>query len=472
MIKFVLQDRNHKLLFSLVLLSLTFLLVISSFHTLASAATNPFYTSVNPSSKQLDPLAPTSSPTPTITATPTPLLMDVLPSTTPLILFMPILSKSIPPTPTPTPTIPPVINPTTLLSCNSRAINIPDNDPTGVSSNLLLNEPEYILDLDIRIDLSHTWIGDLIVSLTHGDTASQIRLIDQPGLPATSNGCDQDNIEAILDDEVTLPVENRCSSTIPSISGIYKPEQPLSTFIGENLNGTWTLNVSDNYTADTGSLIEWCIAARISSIPAAPTPTPNVGSLPSHAQISRISGQSQALPLDCESRSAVDWAAYFGVKIDEFDFFYSLPESDNPDEGFVGNVYGAWGQIPPYPYGVHAKPVAAVLRDYGLEAYAHRPLSWDELRAEIAAGRPVIVWIVGNVINGIPVYVVNGIPVYYQSKDGDLTIVARYEHTVIVTGYTSDSVSYLNGGTIYTISLNQFLESWSVMGNMAITARP
>jgi uncharacterized protein YvpB len=180
--------------------------------------------------------------------------------------------------------------------------------------------------------------------------------------------------------------------------------------------------------------------------------------------ISSVSGKNQSLPLDCESRSAVDWAKNFGYSIAELDFFHLLPHSDNPDKGFVGSVYGAWGQIPPNAYGVHAEPVAELLRDYGLQAYAHRPLSWEGLRAEIAAHRPVIVWIIGSINNGIPVY--------YTPSDGLHTIVARYEHTVVVTGYTSSSVYYLNGDTIYTRSISQFLDSWSALGNMAITARP
>jgi len=93
----------------------------------------------------------------------------------------------------------------------------------------------------------------------------------------------------------------------------------------------------------------------------------------------------------------VDWANYLGRSINEYTFLNQLPKSDNPDKGFVGSVYGTWGQIPPDPYGVHAPPVAALLREYGLNAYAHRPLSWDQLRAEIAHGNPVIVWVIGNV---------------------------------------------------------------------------
>jgi uncharacterized protein YvpB len=113
---------------------------------------------------------------------------------------------------------------------------------------------------------------------------------------------------------------------------------------------------------------------------------------------------------------------------------------------------------------VHAEPVAALLRDYGLPAEAHRPLSWDDLRSEIAAGRPVIVWIVGSVGNGAPEY--------YTSSDEHLTVVARYEHTVVVTGYSPDAVYFLNGANIQTRTVRQFLDSWSVMRNMAITAQP
>ena len=179
----------------------------------------------------------------------------------------------------------------------------------------------------------------------------------------------------------------------------------------------------------------------------------------------------QALPLDCESRSAVDWADYFGYSIGELNFFYGLPTSDNADLGFVGNVYGTWGQIPPYAYGVHAKPIANRLKDFGVPAVVHRPLSWPNLKAEIAAGRPVIVWILGSKYSGYD-YVVNGIPEYSQPKGGNNTVVARYEHTVVVTGYSQDTVSYLNGGNIYQKDLKQFLESWSALGNMAVTMQP
>jgi len=321
-----------------------------------------------------------------------------------------------------------------------------------------------IMDLDVTVDINHTWVGDLKLKLTHHETDQTITMVDRPGYPASDYGCSYDNIRTILDDEISSSVANKCASSPAAISGIFIPESSLNLFDGQAVTGNWTLNISDRSPNDTGRFNQWCLIASISPAPEPPTPTPDPPPFPSQAIINNVTGKAQALPLDCESRSAVDWANYFGRRINEIEFFNNLPESDNPDTGFVGNVYGQWGQIPPNAYGVHSEPIAALLRQYGLQAYAKRPLSWDQLRSEIAAGRPVIVWIIGSITNGIPVY--------YTPSDGLSTIVARYEHTVVVTGYTQNLVYYLNGDTIYSRSVSQFLDSWSALGNMAVTARP
>ncbi len=185
------------------------------------------------------------------------------------------------------------------------------------------------------------------------------------------------------------------------------------------------------------------------------------GSGPAVGKVLSVSGRGQALPLDCETRSAVDWAGYFGVAIDEFEFFSRLPLSDDPDTGFVGDVRGGWGQIPPASYGVNAGPVAAVLQYYRVPARAVTGLTWDALRAEIDAGRPVITWVIGSVGNGAAV-------AYTAASNGHTTLVAPFEHTVIAIGYGADSVTVLDGGATYTRTLAQFLASWGVLGNMAI----
>ena len=174
-----------------------------------------------------------------------------------------------------------------------------------------------------------------------------------------------------------------------------------------------------------------------------------------------VAGHTAALSLDCESRSAADWAGYFGVSINEFDFLNRLPDSDDPDTGFVGNARGVWGLTPPSSYGVHAEPVAALLRAYGLNARAARNLDWATLRAEIDQNRPTIVWVVGHVAYG------TGFS-YTAVSNGHTTLVAAWEHTVLVTGYSSDTVTVLDGAASYTRPLAQFLASWSALGNQAV----
>ena len=185
------------------------------------------------------------------------------------------------------------------------------------------------------------------------------------------------------------------------------------------------------------------------------------GTLPTAARQLPVIGQAQAWPLSCEARSAADWAGYFGLTIDEADFQSRLPLSDDPDAGFVGSVDGQPGQIPPHSYGVHAEPVAVLLQAYGAGARAERGLGWDRLRSEIDANRPVMVWVVGQVWNGAGVD-------YTIPSTGRVTRVASYEHTVLVIGYSADSVTLLDGATVYQRTLTQFMASWGVLGNMAV----
>ncbi|MGH2583037.1 MAG: C39 family peptidase, partial [Anaerolineales bacterium] len=184
--------------------------------------------------------------------------------------------------------------------------------------------------------------------------------------------------------------------------------------------------------------------------------------LPDQAYISGVIGHPQTYTLSCESRSAVDWAAYWGVDIGETRFLERLPRSDNPNQGFVGNPNDIWGYVPPASYGVHAKPVARLLRDYGLDAHAGNGLSWDELRSEIAAGRPVIVWVIGSIWRGMPRE--------YETRSGEVVRVANNEHTMILIGYDENSVQLVDALTGYTLthSIENFLTSWSVLGNMAV----
>ena len=190
------------------------------------------------------------------------------------------------------------------------------------------------------------------------------------------------------------------------------------------------------------------------------TPTPTLVEIPESFYITDFSGTGQYFALGCEASAAVDWANYFGVTIYEYNFQHELPLSDNPDLGFVGDAKGPWGQVPPYAYGVHAAPVAELLRNYGLPAVGEKGLTLEQVKASLAQSKPVIAWVIGNMVGGIPYE--------YTDKEGNKTIVAAYEHVVILTGYSQENIRYLNNGRFYEVPLDVFLNSWGVLGNMAV----
>ncbi len=174
-------------------------------------------------------------------------------------------------------------------------------------------------------------------------------------------------------------------------------------------------------------------------------------------------GNHQYYALGCEASAAVDLAHYYDVFIYQYDFQFNLPVSDNPDLGFVGDVDGPWGQIPPYAYGVHAAPVADLLNAYGVDVQGGKGYTLEDIRSAISQSHPVIVWVIGSMVYSEPVS--------YQDKLGNTTIVAPYEHVVVLTGYDEDSVRYINNGKYADVPNEVFLNSWGVLGNMAVFHR-
>jgi uncharacterized protein YvpB len=192
-----------------------------------------------------------------------------------------------------------------------------------------------------------------------------------------------------------------------------------------------------------------------------PTPLPSPTSTPSSAWVGMV-GRPQTKNLSCESRSAADLAGFWGVAVDELEFLTALGQSDNPHVGFVGDVDQPPGSLPPYGYGVYVEPVAATLRDFGLDARPVYELGLEGLRAELLAGRPVLVW----ATYGMELYE----PREWTSSDGRVSTVVPYMHTFLVTGFDREGLTVLDAydATVQYYPSATFLRAWDLFDQMAL----
>ena len=134
---------------------------------------------------------------------------------------------------------------------SSSSVDIPltISPTTGATiySDLVISQTGSITDINIsNLDITHSYIDDLIIIL-ESPTGTRVTILDQP--------CNaEQNIDIEIDDEA-----NTATLPCPPIDGnAYIGANLLSAFDGEEMAGTWILEIQDVYaTADGGSLNSW-----------------------------------------------------------------------------------------------------------------------------------------------------------------------------------------------------------------------
>jgi len=149
-------------------------------------------------------------------------------------------------------------------------IPIPNNLPDiGITSTITIDCPNNrISNLEVLVQIAHTWVGDLEVMLTKVGGPSVV-LLDRPGLqpplppPGSCCGCGGNDVDAIFSDNGTLDAETQCDNS-PAIHGLVIAGDPadntlMASFAGEDFCGTWELRATDGAGGDLGSLLDWCL---------------------------------------------------------------------------------------------------------------------------------------------------------------------------------------------------------------------
>ena len=140
--------------------------------------------------------------------------------------------------------------------CRSPGLSIPDGDANGVTDTITVSDSFRVGDLDVSLQVDHTWVNDLVITIEHVDTNKSATLISRPNR-SSGGWCPHDDIEATFDDEAASTPT--CNSPPPAIAGDAQPLSPLSVFDGDDVSGTWRIRVVDAIAGDSGTLVSWCL---------------------------------------------------------------------------------------------------------------------------------------------------------------------------------------------------------------------
>jgi subtilisin family serine protease/subtilisin-like proprotein convertase family protein len=151
--------------------------------------------------------------------------------------------------------------------CRTPNLAIPDNNTTGATDNQVVSATGTLSGLRLSFDVTHTYMGDLTLILTKG--ATSVTFLQRPGNAANTgtSGCSGNNGNVIVDAAATLTLESNCGSGTPAYTsgGSYRGNNPFTPFVGQTLNGTWSLRAVDAAGQDTGTLVSWCLLPALSS---------------------------------------------------------------------------------------------------------------------------------------------------------------------------------------------------------------
>lgn len=135
---------------------------------------------------------------------------------------------------------------------NFETLPIPDAS-TVTSNQLVTGLPGTIADVDIQLSITHSFDADLDVYLI-SPVGTRVELFTDVG------GDGDDFSYTTLDDEGTTSIT---SGAAPFSFSTFQPEGLLSSFDNQNPNGIWSLEITDDFGGDIGSLTQWNLSFNL-----------------------------------------------------------------------------------------------------------------------------------------------------------------------------------------------------------------
>jgi subtilisin-like proprotein convertase family protein len=143
---------------------------------------------------------------------------------------------------------------TNIISCvNIKTTDLPkdliDADENGdgtTFSSINVNYDTTILDIDVLVDLTHSWVNDLILYL---ETPTGDRFL----LSGSLGGENDNYTQTLFDQESSVNIDEGSAP----FSGRFVPVQNISFIYGTSSKGIWKLIIVDQEKQDSGQLIEF-----------------------------------------------------------------------------------------------------------------------------------------------------------------------------------------------------------------------
>lgn len=142
----------------------------------------------------------------------------------------------------------------TNISCMSMTssdtpLSIGPDAATETTSTITFTDDFVINDVNVTINIEHTWDADLDVKLIAPDGTTEVVLFEDVG------GSGDDFTGTILDSEAAQGIADGSAP----FTGTFSPQGNLGDLNGLSSLGDWTLSITDDANGDGGQLLDWSL---------------------------------------------------------------------------------------------------------------------------------------------------------------------------------------------------------------------
>ena len=144
------------------------------------------------------------------------------------------------------------------VSCKDCPLQIPDGGFVQSRANVAVPPGCLVEKATLRLDIQHTAIGDLEVSLGKGSQppgAVSFRTLFS-GICGAAN-----DVQAVLDDDAASPIGSVCAPT--GFARYRSQGDTLTRFVGKSAAGEWILRIRDDEPFDTGRLQDYTLQVEL-----------------------------------------------------------------------------------------------------------------------------------------------------------------------------------------------------------------